>query len=652
MLKTNNPTKFLTSKNILKFFFISALVLNIPINSAEIYAQKGGVIFEPETKKTDPKPATKPRPKRNKDKDKDKIIIEDTNVTPEVVLIPPVESLPNKDRRYALIVGVDKYDNPDIIKLDGAVNDARTLAAALQVYGGFLPEQVILLTPEQGAELKPTRQNIIKWITRLSKSAAKDGMLFVSFSGHGVEINKEAFLLAEDSEISDSVTAMGQSGLKVDSLRDIIQENGTSQVMLVLDACRNDPRKNRSNDSNLLSESFIKGLDFYNKDKGIVAAATLYATSPGERSYEDTEKKQGYFSTALIEGLKGNAANEKGEVTFEALEIYVQDRVAMLTEGKNVSQVPQFKYKGYTKNLVVAYLPTAANIASRDATKSNDLFVTAKIAFENKDFAKAIDLYKTILIVNSDPAAYLNLGQIYLEQNKLDDALKIFSELAKLQDENPNAYYFLGLTQSQLNNDKEAIKAWKNATKLKDKLSQTLLADTFLNLGNTYLKNENNQEAMLAFQEATTIKPDYPEDVYFKLGEASRLASNYKDAITAYNKAINQPGANYGIGLAYTNLGAEGKAQAKQFLDQAKVLSKASYKQGEDARKANNFQAASEAFLQAIKNYPEDDNSYFQLGYCYLQLNNKDLARKQHEILVKMKSSKAAELLKEINRAK
>ncbi|KAF0250240.1 MAG: hypothetical protein FD167_353 [bacterium] len=477
-------------------------------------------------------------------------------------------------------------------------------------------------------------------------------MFFISFSGHGVEINKEAFLLASDSEISDSVTAMGESGVRIDSIRDIIQENGTSQVMLVLDACRNDPRKNRSKDNNLLSESYMKGFDFYNKEKGVVAAATLYATSPGERSYEDTEKKQGYFSTALIEGLKGNAANEKGEVTFEALEIYVQDRVAMLIEGKNVAQLPQFRYKGYTKDLVVAYLPKANNIAARDAGKSSDLLTTANIAFKNMDFSKAIDLYKTILIVNAEPEAYLNLGQIYLAQSKPEEALRVFSELVKLQEENANAYYFLGLTQSQLNNDKEAIATWKNVTNLKDKLSQAYLSDTFLQLGNTYLKSGSNQEAMAALQEATTLKPDYPEEVYYKLGEASRLAANYKDAITAYNKAINTSGAAYGISLSYVGLGAEGKVQVKQYLDQAKAAAKASYKQGEDARKANKLQGASEAFLQAIKNYPEDADSYFQLGICYVQLNNKDLARKQHEVLIKMKSSKAAELLKEINKAK
>jgi tetratricopeptide (TPR) repeat protein len=639
----------LAPKQILKIAFAATLIFNTPIIEPLVYAQKGGVVFESETKKTPDPKATKPAPPRPK-RDKNKIKTDNTTEVVETEMIPPVENLPVKNKRYALVIGIDKYDNQEIIKLDGAVNDARTLAAALQVYANFPGEQVTILSPDQSADYKPTRQNIIKWITRLSKSAGKDGLLFISFSGHAVEINKEAFLLASDSEISDSVTAMGQSGIKIDSIKDIVQENGTSQIMLVLDACRNDPRKSSKTD-NLLSESYFKGFDFYSKEKGVTASATLYATSPGGRSYEDTEKKQGYFTTALIEGLRGKAANQRGEITLDSLETYVQDRVINLTEGKNVSQVPQFRYKGYTDNVVLSYLPNSS-IAARDATSSADLLTVAKTAFESKDYSKATEVYKTILLVNPEPEAYLNLGQIYLEQSKFEDSLKLFSELVKLEPENANAFYFMGKAYSQLNNDKDAIESWKNATNLKDKLSQGYLADTFLNLGSTYLKIGNYQDSMSALQQATTVKADYPENVYYQLAEASRLAGSYKDAITAYNKAISLPGATYGIGLCYVALGAEGKTQAKQYLEQAKTAAKASFKQGEDFRKASNLQAATDAYLQAIKIYPEDEASYLQLGYCYLQLGNKESARKQYDALVKIKSNKATELLKELNKAK
>ncbi|MGH9855815.1 MAG: hypothetical protein ACREBD_38765, partial [Blastocatellia bacterium] len=43
----------------------------------------------------------------------------------------PVNTLPEKSKRYALIIGVDKYADSSISPLDGASNDAKTLADAL-----------------------------------------------------------------------------------------------------------------------------------------------------------------------------------------------------------------------------------------------------------------------------------------------------------------------------------------------------------------------------------------------------------------------------------------------------------------------------------------------------------------------------------------
>ena len=45
----------------------------------------------------------------------------------------------------------------------------------------------------------------------------------------------------------------------------------------------------------------------------------LLATSVGQRAYESQAKKQGYFTAALIEALKGRAAGGGREVTLDRL---------------------------------------------------------------------------------------------------------------------------------------------------------------------------------------------------------------------------------------------------------------------------------------------------------------------------------------------
>ena len=60
--------------------------------------------------------------------------------------------------------------------------------------------------------------------------------------------------------------------------------------------------------------------------------ATLYACSIGERAYEWPQRGHGVFSYYLLEGLKGGAANNQGEVTVNSLAEYTQSKVVEWTK--------------------------------------------------------------------------------------------------------------------------------------------------------------------------------------------------------------------------------------------------------------------------------------------------------------------------------
>src|SRR5581483_11469580 len=57
-----------------------------------------------------------------------------------------VKSLPVSAKRWALVIGVDKYVDPQISPLKGSDNDAKQIADALTRYSGFPQDQVILLS--------------------------------------------------------------------------------------------------------------------------------------------------------------------------------------------------------------------------------------------------------------------------------------------------------------------------------------------------------------------------------------------------------------------------------------------------------------------------------------------------------------------------
>ena len=278
-----------------------------------------------------------------------------------------VKTLPGSAKRYALIVGVDQYADTQITTLGGASNDAKTLANALIQYAGFPGEQVTLLASDQPAERQPTRGNILRRLSNFAAVVPPDGLLLVSFAGHGIERDGQAFLLPSDSQVSNDVDLLEQTAINVSQIRDRIRKIGVKQVLMIVDACRNDP-VGRANADNPLTAAYTRGFNFDLKNREVQAFATLYATEVGHRAYEYKEKKQGYFTWVLVEALRGGAANEKGEVTLANLVKFLQERVPSrvlqdLGPGKN--QKPFAVVEGYRADELIISVRDAKASASQ-----------------------------------------------------------------------------------------------------------------------------------------------------------------------------------------------------------------------------------------------------------------------------------------------
>ena len=292
-----------------------------------------------------------------------------TTQTPDrgVRVANQVKSLPAAAKRYALIVGVDQYADTQITTLGGASNDAKTLANALIQYAGFPGEQVTLLASDQPAERQPTRGNILRRLSNMAAVIPPDGLLVISFAGHGIEREGQAFLLPSDSQVSNDVDLLEQTAINVTQIKDRIKKIGVKQVLMILDACRNDP-VGRANADNPLTPAYTKAFNFDLRNREVQAFATLYATEVGHRAYEYKEKKQGYFTFVLVEALRGGAANEKGEVTLASLVKYLQERVpkrVLQDLGPGKDQKPFAIVEGYRADELVISVRDAKALASQ-----------------------------------------------------------------------------------------------------------------------------------------------------------------------------------------------------------------------------------------------------------------------------------------------
>jgi uncharacterized caspase-like protein len=317
-----------------------------------------------------------------------------------------VNTWPRKAKRFALVVGVDEYQDTQISRLNGASNDAKSLANALIEYGGFPADQVILFTADQPSERRPTRGNILRRLSNLRTIVPKDGLLLVSFSGHGIERDRRAYLLPADAQVNGDLALLEETAINADVIRNWIHQTGIGQVVMIIDACRNNPSEGRGDASKPLTEAYALGFNFDVRNREINAFATLYATEIGQVAYEFKEKKQGYFTWALVEGLKGGAANEQGEITLAGLVKYLQDAVpkrVQLDLGGDKNQKPFALVEGYkADDLVISVVvkvpaPTGATAKPSDPVDSTGIELsfwdTIKNSSNPEDFKDYLQQY-------------------------------------------------------------------------------------------------------------------------------------------------------------------------------------------------------------------------------------------------------------------
>ncbi|HYY98159.1 MAG TPA: hypothetical protein VE642_06185, partial [Pyrinomonadaceae bacterium] len=241
------------------------------------------------------------------------------------------------EKCYAVLVGVEKYDSPKIAPYEGGGYDSFGLYLSLRK-AGFDAEHISLLNDMSAYHAPPTRENILSALSRLRGKAPADGILFVSFGGHGVELGGRSYLLPSDAAASESPRLMEETAIRVDLLKALIRATGAGQVVIFLDTHRVEPLRGDGHEDHLLTESFRDSWKF-DEAGGGVKAATLFASGVGQRSYSNYLR--GFFSEGLAEGLDELPEESTNPLTLEALVSYVRKTVsarALAQTGKQ--QVP------------------------------------------------------------------------------------------------------------------------------------------------------------------------------------------------------------------------------------------------------------------------------------------------------------------------
>ena len=203
--------------------------------------------------------------------------------------------------KWALIIGVDKFDDPNVGTLKYTVNDADALYQTLtSIPNGFPRENVMLITPTQpDTDHRPTRNNIIAMLTTWLDLAETGDIILVYFSGHGLEIEAESYIVPSDTKLSNPAL----TAIPIEVVKDQMRRSKASKKILILDACHSGEGKATAKMGSILQRTLDDA-------EGMV---TLASCGLNESSYEMKDKPHGAFTYFLMEALKGRGTTDRDQ---------------------------------------------------------------------------------------------------------------------------------------------------------------------------------------------------------------------------------------------------------------------------------------------------------------------------------------------------
>ena len=267
---------------------------------------------------------------------------------PPVATIAPIEEEDTTvGGRWALLVGVDRYDKNQqgdyyLPNLTACVKDVKAIDAVLRdaERGGF--EHVTTLVSNDTADPNddPTDRNVLNALREIVDQVEKDDLVVLYFSGHGWQHEGEAYLLTQNFEMEFP----SRTAIRSADLNDMIHRMKAEKVVTILDACHSGgievrPRGGKAGGTQVkLNEQYQQAF------KTSAGKVVLHSCDANEKSWELEDSSQGVFSKYLVEGLQGAAdarGDQNGVITIqEAYQYAHQQVVAHMKRDRRGKQTP------------------------------------------------------------------------------------------------------------------------------------------------------------------------------------------------------------------------------------------------------------------------------------------------------------------------
>ncbi len=215
--------------------------------------------------------------------------------------------------------------------------------------------------------------------------------LWFFFSGHGIRSGRDEYLMPADAAEGTIET----TGLGIHKLSEQLKLSGAGNIILLLDACRNQNQSPNQKGTSGIGHQSTQGV------------ITIWSTTPYKPSFEIPEIKHGAFTYALLEALQSSNC-----ATADRLDQYLSYRVPEINQTyKTKEQYPTTRVEPLSKKQYIL-LPQRAESADVEPLKKE-----AYKAEANGDYAQARQMWQRVLAVWNDPETF---GRIeYLVEKRI-----------------------------------------------------------------------------------------------------------------------------------------------------------------------------------------------------------------------------------------
>ena len=210
--------------------------------------------------------------------------------------------------RLALVIGNGHYPDANA-PLTQSINDARALSSALRK-NGFDVDMVE----------DASKDDMVRAVSRLKSKITRDSVVMLFFGGYGVQAGRESYMLPVDAVIWKE-SDVRRNGVSIESVLDVMKEQGAKAKLVVVDASRRNPYERRF-------RSYSHGLaPISSPDNALI----LSSNTPGKVA----DDAKGEHSVLVTEFLNNLDAQGSAESVFNKTRV----AISRASEGDQVPSV-------------------------------------------------------------------------------------------------------------------------------------------------------------------------------------------------------------------------------------------------------------------------------------------------------------------------